>query len=710
MTVVVVNCSNWHTFPPLVRTRALDLYPPQNRVKFWHAAAPQFESDIRLWGGWPKCFAEPLWILRDELEDLVSSHITSVSETMDDVAIEPLTIIVVLEAGSLSQRGYAARLATVTVQNAMKAIALRLASENTDKAKILRSLWRIAVLHERHGARDPGRDKVIAEARKLTADPVPIDKAQGTGLISIFDTAVVLDGGVSDEASFASLRVLIDMARDSRVRGALKPGVVRAAPRVIRLEAPRIRENPSDRILIDLDLMVREYDPSPERDEGADPLKKPMEDLKHRVMQSDEHFLSRAAEATVARSTPDPQIETGLREIEDRLRRYFTDNPPTLSELKRQGDLKRVVEILEGARNGLEPFLAERHVRLQEMRKAHDKSMRPGHPLLQNFEIAATDRSFAQSGRVLVAIENGLDGLKKLQKDYIVRAEQCRLDLNDEYRIELATARSKRRDKPRLSDFDEVGEFDRATKQLMYWFANSAASRRFLWAWLVFIGFYGFAFALVLTIAHPGKWTWSMVWPAASLLFPALISALWLFLRWNWIRKKRTLAITKAEESYAAAVGHINRVTRLALAHLASSWVAGRLEPFARLLNYRGRDLLELRTTATRVFGIIRRDRKQIATASGERKSREATIENKLQDVDPQDTLKVALSSITAVKPADIPIVSSGGEMTGELVMSTALVLDTPVSLSFVLEVESSPISPDPMPPRKSKRGKRSDN
>jgi hypothetical protein len=699
MTVVVVNCSNWHTFPSLVRTRALDLYRPAEGVEFWHAAPAAYESDLRIWGGWPKCFGEPLWLLRDELWDLVSSHITTVAETMDEAPVDPLTIIVVLESGVPTRRGNADR-AIATVMNAMNTIAVRIANERQEDAtRVMRSLWRIAVL--RHvdgpGSRSLSQDRATAMAWPLVTPHMRANSVdqepETTGPVETFDTAVLLEGGAlgsSDDGSFASLRMLIDMARDQRVRSVLKPGSARPAQRVIRLAAPRVRDNPSDRILTDLAMLVHDYEPSPVRDEAGDPLLKLVDDLRSKTFLADEHLLSAAAKVAVRKSQSRSESESEIEpdsKIEEVLRRYFRTEPPVLAQLAEDGEIERAGELLGAARAKLEPFLRDRHHDLQAMRRAHDGNIRSYGHYLEDVETAATDRSFGQSGHVLSAIENGLEKLRPLQQEYIARAEDCRQRLNDEYRVQLETARSERRDEPLLSDFAEVEAFDRGASRLKYWVANSTKAWQFILGWCVIVGFYAVALAVVIAIGRHGPpWTTSSVWFAASALLPALVSAIWLFGQWTWVHKQRTQALTTAKTTYESAVEHIDRVTRLALAHLASSRVAGRLEPFNRALSYRARDLLDLRTATTRVFDVIRADSKRVAkAASSERTSRNHALDSKLKTADTQDSLKVVLTEIAAAQPADTEITFSGGEMTSGLAVRTALRLDAPLVLSFVL-------------------------
>jgi hypothetical protein len=702
MTVVVVNCSTWHTFPSLVRTRALDLYPSDNGVEFWHAASAPYESDLRIWGCWPKFFGDPLWLLRDELGDLVSSHIATIAETMEETPVDPLVIIVVLDADIRSRRGN-----TATVIDAMKRIAIRIAVEGGDMAKVPRSLWRIAAL--RHsGPHHVNNDGVTAAAWDLVTPysrPVSVDEApDNAGLIETFDTAVLLDGGPlggSDNGNFGSLRMLIDLARDQRIRDELKPGASRAETRVIKLTAPRIRSNPSDRILTDLGMLVRDYEKSPVRDEAGDPLVKLIDELQEKMFLDDEPLLSEAAAASLQKTKPTAEPDS---KIEDVLRRYFIAEPPSLTELGTNSEIERTGTALDTARAKLEPFLHDRHRNLQAMRRGQDNSIRFYKSFLKNVDEAATDRSFGQSGRVLSAIENGLEKLEPRQRQFVARAEECRRQMNEEYRIQLEAAQAGHRNAPSLADFAEVQKFDRAATHLMYWLKNSTTTKRFVFGWIGFVGFYLASIGLVLAIRQHGHlWSWSAMWFAASVLLPAFISACWLFWQWDWIRKRRTQAITGAVKTYAEAVEHINKVTRLALAHLASSRVAGRIEPFTRTLSYREQDLKDLRTATDRVFNILRDSGDRDTAPGSNQAQRQLAIESKLKNANTQDSLKIVLSEATASKLDDVEITFPHGEMTGALLVRTALTLDAPLKLSFMQPPPSK--SPIPDTPVETTRG-----
>jgi hypothetical protein len=675
MTVIVVNCSPWPNFPSLIRTRALDLYPKDASVEFWHAHAPLHDSDAQVWGDWPKCFGEPLWIMRDELEDIVSSHITG--------PVAPLVLIVVFDAGGPSRP----QPATATVLSAMDFIANKIAADSDRAPEIRRSLWRIAAVCDFSGQRRMSRAAAAAEAWdlvKLRSRPTPVDEVAIES--ESFDTAVLIDGGLgnNDEGIFAGLRVLIDMVRDQRVRDVLKPGRSRG-PRVIKLTTPRVGFDPADRVLITLDTLVDDYEASPERDEAADPLNEPVRTLQEKIARSEEHLLCAAAEAVVKRSKPDPNIE-------DTLRKYFDDSPPELPDLADSRDVKAAANVLQGARDRLGPFLDGRHRRLREMRRDQVWSIQEYGSLLSRVEGAAIDHSLGQSGEVLTAIGTALDALNPLQQDYVKRAEKCRQSLNDEYCVEFAAARAHRRDQPLLSDFNEVGEFDTARTRLIFLFENSVSSSRFMLGWLLLTVFYCLTASVSLYMTWRGSWTWPMTLLATSILVPASVSAIWLLLQWRQLRKALNQASTKVHESYKSTVAHIDNVTRLALAHLAGSRVAGCLKPFTRTLICRQQDLLDLKSVTQRIFDVIRQDsEKRLAAIGGVRPPRDASLKNKLVNANPQDWLKLVLSEMTQSEPHDVEVISSGGELTGALAFQTPLRIVDQISLAFVPAPSQAP-------------------
>jgi hypothetical protein len=706
MSVVVVNCSTWPTFASSVRTRALDLYPLSEGVEFWDTRSPQHASDPRIWGDWPRCFGDPLWVLRDELWDLVASHASKVFDAAHGTEIDPLAIVVVLDAArpSLGRR-HTGR--TATVMNAMHSIAERIASESTrDIAALRRSMWRVAVLlsADRIGSRPRVDDEITAQAWELVVPrqrPVSVDQNPASvESLATFDTAILVDAGTQrgvDDSNFAAVRILIDILRDPRARTVLKPAAPRSEQRLLRLSVPRIRYNPSDRILADLAMLTENYDSSPVRDPADDPLKKLIDDVQNRIMLADERRLSEVVKfRDAAERVPDYDPE-----VEEVLRRYFKGERPRLAGLADQTDVIQADAALVAARDKLEPFLNDRHHNLQEMRKAQDESMRFYKRIREDVESAATDRSFGHSGRVLAAIENGLARLFPMQNEFIKLAERRRRQLNEEYQLQLEAARSEDRDSAKLSDFAEVDRFDVAKRSFIGTLANSTTLLRFRIAWVVFSGLYALLIAVVLMLGgHGSLWTPATAATAALALVPALFTAILLFFGWRWLQKRLSQARTQVEDAYGAAVDRIDKVTRLALAHLASSRIAGRVEPFTRVLTHRGHDLRELRDTTERIFAVIESHRGRLA--KGVKANNAATqqlSEQELMTTDTQDSLKIVLSKAKPPDVNDVEMMFSEGEVSNSIAVKTALVIDPPLSITFMPLIRPEKRPPDATPP-----------
>jgi hypothetical protein len=730
MGVVVVNCSTWPTFPSLVRTRALDLYPLREGVEFWDARSPQRPADLRIWGNWPKCFGEPLWLLRDELWDLVPSQAPEVVAGDSDNASQ-LTIIVLFDAAAPTpRRPNSQRTAPATVISAMDAIANRIAAERPDdSAALRRMIWRIAVFRntERGGARGRRPDDLPAAARDLVVPrPRPISVDQDTNSaepVATFDTAMLIDGGIqggSDESDFAVLRVLIDIVRDERSRAVLKPSTPLSEQRIWRFSVPRVRSSPSDQILANLAMLASNYDALPVHDVEDDPLKQPVSELQEAILTAKESRLSGAAKTRstgAVASSSESGVEENDANHDEELRQYFQTDNPGLAPLVEDAEPHAAVNVLDAARNRLAPFLQERHAALVTMRQEQDSMMRYYGASLDRVERAATDRSFGQSGRVLRSIETALGNLSIMQEGFIEQARKQRRDLNDEYHLQLATARSERRSAPELSDFAEVAKFDTAKDTLIVRLANSTTLLRFRVAWALFSGVYALLVGLVTVVgSRESPLGPAIVAAAVMIASSSLIAAVALLFVWRWFQKRRSQAMTATISAYAAAVERIDKVTRLALAHLASSRMAGRLEPFIRMLAYRERDLRELRAATERVFAVIKFDGRRAARALRADNTAKQTLENKLMGAAAQDSLKIVLGEMGGSPKVDVEIAFSQGEMTNSIAAKMSLVLDPPIVMTFIRppararpanETSRAPVtSPDSAPPPR--RGKTS--
>jgi hypothetical protein len=701
MTVVVVNCSAWPTFPNLVRTRALDLYRPDQRVEFWHAAATQGdEAELRIWGNWPKWFGEPLWLLVDELWDLVTTHATAVSEVSNVDDRNPLTLIVVMDVGATPQRRPAARLASASaaVMKAMNALAHRISDDTEHEVEIRRSVWRVAVLRTRGAGPRPSAQTLAATAWNLVTSPARPTEQNPAVPPEIFDTAIVIDGappGNADEGNFAALRMVIDIARDARSREALKPIAARTEQKVIKLTVPRVRWNPSDRILSDLAMLAQEYEKTPVRDDSAHPLDKLIGELKDRTFLTDENRLSEVV-------TEDGRPPDNDSIIDGVLLEYFPSAPPSLSDLTDRIDIDSSAAVLTAAEAKLQPFLSDRNETLRKMRRDQDNQVRYYENLLKEIETNAADRAFGQTGQTLHAIENGSKTIRNVQDDFISRAGKSRERLDEEYRQQSEPARAANRAGPLLSDFAEFSTFKEEKGRLVDRLANAANSRRFVLGWLTLSSFYALLVIIVLCFARRGPvWAWSTVRFILMVAVGTVGAGIWLFIEWRRRQKQQMQAVTAVLQAYAAVVDRIDRVTRLALAHVASSRIAGRLEPFTRLLFYRWRDLLELREATGRVFAAIRAEKDRISpNAQAVVAPQPYAFESKLKEAAAQDSLKIVLGEFEASATNDVDITFKEGEMSGGLVLATALVLEPPLELTF-LRRPVQPTSPNAKPPGK---------
>lgn len=680
MSVVVVNCSAWPGFPSQVRTLALDLYQREECVEFWHAAE-EGDPAIRIWGNWPKTFREP-WLLGDELADLVISHAAALDKTEDNTA--HLTVIVLIDADAprAAMRKRAATKMRERANAAMRALDYlrHLAGEDDHAAKLRRSLWRIGVIGNPRASSERRRAWEAAAAWKLVTPQVSGRPGQdGSEPAPAFDSVVVIEGGpfagIGDGAFFA-LRALIDIARDPQVRDKLKPGIALDAQRVLRLQTPSIKEYPSSRVLSDLARLAQEREQSPVRDETSEKLTELINQLEEHKSFKDDKRLAEV-----------PRPEEGIKpepSIEDFLHIYFPSQTPSLTQLADQTDSEGAADLLTAAGKGLDSFLNERHQQLRAMRREQDKHIRDYKNKLKEIAEAATDRTFGQSGHMLHAIEISLRRVQQSRDCFIKSAEDCRTKLNDEYHEQFEAARAAHRKEPLLSDFSEFGDYQRATSRFTHVLANATNGRHLVLAGLVFLAYYVVLVAMVLAFGRRGPlWAWST---ALSVITPTGVAAtagLALFLLWKKLREDREIEGSKVKESYDEIVNRIAKVTRLALAHVASSRMAGRLEPFTRLLSYRRDDLKELSEATSSVFGPMSNDKDRGGNGAASSPPPQP-FERKLADVDPQDYLKAALSDSERSKPRSAEITFPEGEMTGNLAVSTALVLDRPLALSFV--------------------------
>jgi hypothetical protein len=692
MTVVVVNCSAWATFPGLVQSRALDLYRPDQGVEFWHVAVIQGDdAQMRVWGNWPKCFGEPLWLLGDELWDVVTSHDAAVSDASGAEAPEPLTVVVVLDPGMTPRRRRGGQQSTATaVMKTMNALADRIAADVEHEAAIRRSLWRIAVLRTSGAGPATNADTVAAEAWSLVKPRTAPAGPQG-GAVSTpeaFDTAIVIERG-SGEANFDALRMVIDIARDGRTRDALKPGAGRREQKVIKLAPPRVRQNPSDRILFDLATLAQEYEKSPIRDEAANALPKLVYELKEKTFLKDARRLSETAQSAAAKGKGRRADYDASTDLE---REYFSSTLPELTDLTVGSDVKAAAAILKAADDRLQPFLTNRNENLRKMRGDQDKNIRYYKQTLEGIEAATIDRNFGQAGEMPYAIEKQSVELEELQDDFVVRATTARNRLVDEYGLQLEPARTEYRHAPLLSDFKEYDVFKDARTDFEHQLANAATHKRFAQVGLIFAAFYALLVLMILTFGRRGPVSaWSTVQFAFAVGIAMIGVGVVLFWECRRCFKRRTQALSKVQDSYEAIVNRLDSVTLLALAHVATSRIAGRLEPFTRLLSYRIHDLRELRVATRRVFDAIRTDtNRKKPTAKTASAPQPFAFESKLKDAEVHDYLKIALNEFPASEVKDVDITFKGGEMSGGIVVRTALVLENTLDLTFVGEPEAA--------------------
>lgn len=485
-----------------------------------------------------------------------------------------------------------------------------------------------------------------------------------------------------DENDFTALRILIDVARDTRDAGArsfLKPSTARSQHRVWRFAPPRLQRNPSAGMLADLVMLASSYDRSVTGDETDDPVAPHVDDLVSRIAQGDE---SRLVEAALAKDALSAVRDDQLEEV---VARYFTSQAPSLPDgfgrMTQVAELRNAIAEAEGH---LQPFLDRRSKDLETARTRFDSNMRSDEELRSELERAATDRSFGQSGRILKAIGRAHGSLLSEQKKRIDNATKGRNSLSGEYIVQLETARAEHRKSPALSDFKELGDFHHQSSALLNEVANWAPAKRYRRFWLLFVLSYaalvGSALLLRPSAAQLTLATGILI---ALVLVPAMLAGWLLILCWRRFEKRRSQAATRAIEAYRSLVARIDMITRLALAHLAASRIAGRIEPFSRLLRHRMDDLDDLRSATKRVFDFIRPEGRHAAAMLGaERAVDHRKIEGKLAEVDTQDSLKIVLSEATPPETASLELVS--GEFSGGLVLPTVLVLDAPVRIEFV--------------------------
>ena len=220
-TLLINNDARWGGFALALRNHASDLYRAEENVEVWDLVKTDGESDVPIWGNWPRFLAATPQVAKPELEAYLR-------ELGDETSEQGAVVIVY---------GHPGDVAVETSETALRATDLaRIKINQRKRQDISAKFWTIAVF------RDGADDQVALK----TAEDIVADR--------LFDTVIFTHPGKSGALGnnvpqdMFALRIVLDMARDAAGWEAFKVKPGNSGPRMFALNIGPGMESPAKRL------------------------------------------------------------------------------------------------------------------------------------------------------------------------------------------------------------------------------------------------------------------------------------------------------------------------------------------------------------------------------------------------------------------------------------------------------------------------------